>query len=129
MAPPRLPPQVLVANNERFMVPEALFHPSGLRREQAAVAAWLHLLATLFSRRWHGVCWRGGGISACNSYLPAHSAACLPVARPPARPPADIGMEEAGLAEAIVAAVQAVHPHLHALLYSNVLLTGALKRP
>ncbi|GAB4822961.1 hypothetical protein N2152v2_010007 [Parachlorella kessleri] len=63
-APP--PPQetVLVVNNERFMVPEALFHPS------------------------------------------------------------DIGMEEAGLAEAIVAAVQAVHPHLHGLLYSNVLLTG-----
>lgn len=37
---------------------------------------------------------------------------------------ADLGMEEAGLAEAIVAAVQAVHPHLHALLFSNVLLTG-----
>ncbi len=34
-------------------------------------------------------------------------------------------MEEAGLAETIVAAVQAVHPHVHALLYSNILLTGA----
>lgn len=38
---------------------------------------------------------------------------------------ADIGMEEAGLAEAIAAAVQAAHPHLHGLLWSNVLLTGA----
>lgn len=34
-------------------------------------------------------------------------------------------MEEAGLAEAIAAAVQAAHPHLHGLLWSNVLLTGA----
>ncbi len=33
-------------------------------------------------------------------------------------------MEEAGLAEAIAAAVQAAHPHLHSLLYSNILLTG-----
>ncbi len=38
---------------------------------------------------------------------------------------ADIGMEEGGVADAIVAAVQAVHPHVHALLYSNILLTGA----
>lgn len=37
---------------------------------------------------------------------------------------ADIGMEEAGLAEAIVDAVQSVHPHLHGLLFSNVLLSG-----
>ncbi|KAL4436635.1 hypothetical protein ABPG75_003774 [Micractinium tetrahymenae] len=66
---PPLPKQpVLVVNNERFMVPEALFHPS------------------------------------------------------------DIGMEEAGLAEAIAAAVQAAHPHLHSLLYSNVLLTGGTAR-
>lgn len=38
--------------------------------------------------------------------------------------PADIGMEEAGLAETVAQAVQAAHPHLHALLYSNILLTG-----
>lgn len=38
-------------------------------------------------------------------------------------------MEEAGLAEAIVEAVQSVHPHLHGLLFSNVLLTGALLPP
>jgi actin-related protein 6 len=59
---------VLAVNNERFMVPEALFRPS------------------------------------------------------------DIGMEEAGLAEAVVQAVQAAHPHLHALLYSNILLTGGTAR-
>lgn len=66
---PPLPKQpVLQVNNERFMVPEALFHPS------------------------------------------------------------DIGMEEAGLAEAVFQAVRATHPHLHALLYSNVLLTGGTAR-
>ncbi|KAL6778581.1 hypothetical protein ACKKBF_B15355 [Auxenochlorella protothecoides x Auxenochlorella symbiontica] len=54
----------LVVNSERFMVPEAIFHPSG------------------------------------------------------------IGLEQAGLAETIAAAVQAAHPTLHGLLYSNVLLTG-----
>jgi actin-related protein 6 len=38
--------------------------------------------------------------------------------------PADIGMEEAGLAETVAAAVKACHPQLHGLLYSNVLITG-----
>ncbi len=38
--------------------------------------------------------------------------------------PADIGMDEAGLAETVAVAVQSAHPHLHALLYSNILLTG-----
>jgi actin-related protein 6 len=52
-------------NNERFMVPEALFHPT------------------------------------------------------------DIGLNQAGLAEAVAMAVSAVHQNLHGLLYSNVLLTGA----
>ncbi|KAI3426082.1 hypothetical protein D9Q98_008050 [Chlorella vulgaris] len=66
---PQLPKQpVLAVNNERFMVPEALFHPS------------------------------------------------------------DIGMDEAGLAEAVAQAVSAAHPHLHALLYSNVLITGGTAR-
>lgn len=55
---------VLAVNNERFMVPEALFHP------------------------------------------------------------ADIGMDEAGLAEAVAAAVAACHPHLHGLLWSNVVVAG-----
>ncbi|PSC70298.1 Actin-related 6 [Micractinium conductrix] len=66
--PPPVKQPLLQVNNERFMVPEALFHPS------------------------------------------------------------DIGMEEAGLAETIVQAVRATHPHLHALLYSNVLLTGGTAR-
>lgn len=39
---------------------------------------------------------------------------------------ADIGMAEAGLAETIVDAISAVHPHLHGLLYSNILLTGGM---
>lgn len=37
-------------------------------------------------------------------------------------------MEEAGLAEAIAEAVRACHPQLHALLWSNILLTGQLWR-
>lgn len=59
---------ILVVNNERFMVPEALFNP------------------------------------------------------------ADIGMDEAGLAETVAAAVRACHPQLHGLLYSNVLITGGTTR-
>jgi actin-related protein 6 len=59
---------VLLINNERFMVPEALFHPT------------------------------------------------------------DVGMDEAGLAEAAAAAVQACHPHLHALLWSCVVLVGGTAR-
>jgi actin-related protein 6 len=55
---------VLTVNNERFMVPEALFSPP------------------------------------------------------------DIGLKQAGLAQAIVDAVEAVHPDLHALLYSQVLCAG-----
>ncbi|KAJ7294328.1 hypothetical protein O6H91_10G109500 [Diphasiastrum complanatum] len=38
--------------------------------------------------------------------------------------PADLGMEEAGLAECIVRAVSACHPDLQALFYSSVVLTG-----
>lgn len=63
--PPRGPKDpILVVNNERFMVPEALFHPS------------------------------------------------------------DIALEEKGLAEAALEAVQATHPQLHSLLWSQVLLIG-----
>lgn len=58
--------QVLVLNNERFMVPEVLFHPS------------------------------------------------------------DIGLQQAGVPEALVQAVTACHPALTPLLFSNVLLTGGL---
>ncbi len=60
--------QVLQLNNERFMVPEALFSPS------------------------------------------------------------DIGLEQAGLPEAIVQAVSSAHPAVQPLLYTNVLLTGGTAR-
>ena len=67
-APQGMQEQVLVVNNERFMVPEVLFHPS------------------------------------------------------------DIGINQAGVAETIHQAVTACHPALHALLYSNILLTGGVAR-
>lgn len=38
--------------------------------------------------------------------------------------PSDIGLNQAGVAEAVVQAVQAVHPALHPLLYNNIILTG-----
>jgi actin-related protein 6 len=38
--------------------------------------------------------------------------------------PADIGLDEAGMPEAIVQAVNATLPDLHEALYSNILLTG-----
>ncbi|XP_024520114.1 actin-related protein 6 isoform X2 [Selaginella moellendorffii] len=38
--------------------------------------------------------------------------------------PADLGMEEAGLSECIVRAINSCHPDLHPLLYSNIILTG-----
>ena len=38
--------------------------------------------------------------------------------------PTDIGLQQAGLPQAIVEAVEASHPDLHPLLYSNVLCTG-----
>ncbi|XVE54450.1 hypothetical protein DITRI_Ditri03aG0082500 [Diplodiscus trichospermus] len=38
--------------------------------------------------------------------------------------PADLGMNEAGLAECIVRAVNACHPYLHPVLYQSIILTG-----
>ncbi|KAK7348590.1 hypothetical protein VNO80_23151 [Phaseolus coccineus] len=38
--------------------------------------------------------------------------------------PADLGMNQAGLAECIVRAVNACHPHLHPVLYESIILTG-----
>ncbi|GMH39782.1 hypothetical protein BSKO_07680 [Bryopsis sp. KO-2023] len=63
---PQIKEQVLVVNNERFMVPEVLFNPS------------------------------------------------------------DIGIEQAGLAETIVQAVNASNPVLHSILFSNIVLTGGV---
>ncbi|KAK4284243.1 hypothetical protein QN277_001102 [Acacia crassicarpa] len=38
--------------------------------------------------------------------------------------PADLGMNEAGLAECIVRAVNCCHPQLHPVLYESIILTG-----
>ncbi|XP_057430288.1 actin-related protein 6 [Lotus japonicus] len=38
--------------------------------------------------------------------------------------PADLGMNQAGLAECIVQAVNSCHPHLHPVLYESIILTG-----
>ncbi|CAA6672653.1 unnamed protein product [Spirodela intermedia] len=38
--------------------------------------------------------------------------------------PADLGMNEAGLAECVVRAVHACHPHLHPVLFESIILTG-----
>ncbi|MED6204071.1 Actin- protein 6 [Stylosanthes scabra] len=38
--------------------------------------------------------------------------------------PANLGMNEAGLAECIVRAVNSCHPHLHPVLYESIILTG-----
>ncbi|XP_062149239.1 actin-related protein 6 [Alnus glutinosa] len=38
--------------------------------------------------------------------------------------PLDLGMNQAGLAECIVRAVNSCHPHLHPVLYESIILTG-----
>lgn len=38
--------------------------------------------------------------------------------------PADLGMNQAGLAECIVRAINSCHPHLHPVLFSSIILTG-----
>ncbi|XP_056162240.1 actin-related protein 6 [Syzygium oleosum] len=38
--------------------------------------------------------------------------------------PADLGMNQAGLAECIVRAISSCHPHLHPVLYESIILTG-----
>ncbi|XP_058074404.1 actin-related protein 6 [Magnolia sinica] len=38
--------------------------------------------------------------------------------------PSDLGMNEAGLAECIVRAVNSCHPHLHPVLFESIILTG-----
>lgn len=42
--------------------------------------------------------------------------------------PSDIGLEEAGLAEACVQAVLQTHPNIHGLLYSNVFVIGGMAK-
>ena len=57
-----------------------------------------------------------GGVESrlCGSPLAAQVLFC----------PSDIGLNQAGVAEAVVQAVQAAHPALQPLLYTNVVLTG-----
>lgn len=38
--------------------------------------------------------------------------------------PSDVSLAQAGVAELIVDAIKAVHPDLHALMYSNIVLSG-----
>jgi actin-related protein 6 len=38
--------------------------------------------------------------------------------------PSDIGIPQAGVAEAIVQSIQSCHPDLHGMLYSNIIITG-----
>nr|XP_010934377.1 actin-related protein 6 isoform X1 [Elaeis guineensis] len=38
--------------------------------------------------------------------------------------PADLGMNQAGLAECIVRAISSCHPHLHPVLFESIILTG-----
>ncbi|KAL3532310.1 hypothetical protein ACH5RR_005831 [Cinchona calisaya] len=38
--------------------------------------------------------------------------------------PADLGLNQAGLAECVVRAVNSCHPHLHPILYESIILTG-----
>ncbi|KAG0487531.1 hypothetical protein HPP92_009626 [Vanilla planifolia] len=38
--------------------------------------------------------------------------------------PADLGMNQAGLAECIVRAIHSCHPHLHPVLFERIILTG-----
>lgn len=38
--------------------------------------------------------------------------------------PSDVSLAQAGIAETIVDAVSSVHPDLHAMLYSNIILSG-----
>lgn len=38
--------------------------------------------------------------------------------------PSDVGMEQAGLAEAVIEATNALHPELRPLLFANILCTG-----
>lgn len=40
--------------------------------------------------------------------------------------PSDIGLQQAGIAEAVAQVLQSVPPSLHELLCSNVILTGKL---
>lgn len=111
--------QVLRVNNERFMVPEALFHPSDIGLNQAGemrFRAPFTILRPADATHWISQC--------CSSRFALVSAMLEIVTKPSQGLLASVLHVCAGLAETIVQSVEAVHEDLHGLLYSNVLLTG-----
>lgn len=89
-------------NNERFMVPEALFHPTDIGLNQAGVRHYL--------QQFHS--------------LQATLTFPLDNLVPVLKVEVSALLSLAGLAETVVQSVEAVHEDLHGLLYSNVLITG-----
>lgn len=98
-------------NNERFMVHARGEAMCDLMRVFGWMVGGHASFETLKS-------WAGGLLPQC--LMHARPLLCLQVLFSPR----DIGLEQAGVAETVVQAVQAVHPALHPLLYSNVILTG-----
>lgn len=105
-------------NNERFMVPEALFHPSDIGLNQAGETRFRAPFTTL--RSTDATHW----ISQCSSRFALVSAVLETVTKSSQSLLTSVLHVCAGLAETIVQSVEAVHEDLHGLLYSNVLLTG-----
>ena len=119
--------QVLTVNNERFMVPELIFRPSG-RKKLGNVFRQLQQAGCVLSRA-------RASLAGCVSNLvwsrsPTFSRTHQPTLHVclPHRFRPDIGLAEASLAEMIVEAVEACHPALRGLLYSNVFLMGGTCR-
>jgi hypothetical protein len=89
------------------------------------------------------VCALAAAVRACLAIFSVHGSLPLPPPLPRARPwppsnsgappsapqrPTDIGLQQAGLPEAVAACVAACHPALAPLLWSNVVLTGGCCR-
>jgi hypothetical protein len=110
--------QVLVLNNELFMVPEVLFRcaagqgcGAGAGQCSGEVRAW--------------------GWPEEHAWLamrPAPRAPTPTLIPPPSLRPNDIGLQQAGLPEAVAQAISACHTALAPLLWSNVILTGGCCR-
>ncbi len=107
--------QVLVLNNELFMVPEVLFRCGPVSH-------------TLFSR-----CGGETRAGTATGRIQHPTNQPPPTNQPtnrsqPTARPTDIGLQQAGLPEAVAQAVAACHPALAPLLWSNVILTGGCCR-
>ena len=59
---------------------------------------------------------------------PLHASAPTPAPPLPLCRPSDIGLQQAGMPEAVAQAIAACHPALAPLLWSNVVLTGGCCR-